>query len=110
MNEPHPRDNIRTERGELPPADGVELLPPEDLEGFRTRWERVQVAFVDQPREAVEQAHDLVDEVVDRLTQTFAEQRDWLEQTWTRGDQVSTEDLRVALQRYRSLFNRLLTR
>jgi hypothetical protein len=91
------------------PADEVELLGDRDLEELQSRWERVQIAFVDQPRDAVQQAHDLVDDVVARLTRTFTQQRDDLETTWTRGGDVSTEDLRLALQRYRSFFNRLLS-
>lgn len=112
-------DRMTTRRGETEPAtangtrsvtDGnVELLPASELEGFRSRWDRVQVEFVDRPREAVQSAHDLVDEVVDTLTKSFSAQRADLESTWSRGGDVSTEDLRVALQRYRSLFNRLLS-
>jgi hypothetical protein len=90
-------------------ADEVGLLGDGDLEDLQTRWERVQIAFVDQPRDAVQQAHDLVDDVVVRLTRTFTKQRDDLETTWTRGGDVSTEDLRLALQRYRAFFNRLLS-
>lgn len=101
------------QRGEVAaneaPTNDVELLPGDRLDDFRTRWERVQVAFVDEPRAAVQQAHDLVDEVVDALTKSFAQQRDGLEGTWGRGENVSTEDLRLALQRYRSFFNRLLS-
>ena len=87
----------------------VELLPSDALNDFRTRWDRVQVMFVDEPRDAVQQAHDLVDEVVTRLTESFSKQREGLMGTWTRGEDVSTEDLRVALQRYRSFFDRLLS-
>ena len=109
------QQRMRVERGETQGAqmqqgDGnVELLPRENLDDFRVRWERVQVAFVDEPRTAVQQAHDLVDQLVERLTQSFSRQRDSLEGTWTRGGDVSTEDLRQALQRYRSFFNRLLS-
>lgn len=87
----------------------IELLPSDKLEDFRGRWQRVQVLFVDQPRDAVQQAHDLVDQVVDSLTQSFGKQREGLMGTWSRGDDVSTEDLRLALQRYRSFFDRLLS-
>lgn len=84
------------------------LLPSEDLGGFRTRWEEIQVRFVDEPRGAVQQADALVEELARRLTDSFARERGELESRWDRGDEVSTEDLRVALQRYRSFFDRLL--
>jgi hypothetical protein len=75
---------------------------------FTARWQSVQVIFVDEPRRAVEDADRLVREVMDRLTQVFSAQRDDLEKTWHAGGEASTEDLRVALQRYRSFFERLL--
>jgi hypothetical protein len=68
----------------------------------------VQTAFVDEPRRAVEQADGLVASAMKRLAEVFAEERSKLEQQWDRGDNVSTEDLRIALQRYRSFFHRLL--
>ena len=77
--------------------------------GFRTRWESIQTAFVDSPRQAVEDADGLVAELMQRLAQTFTQERESLEGQWSRGDDVSTEDLRVALQRYRSFFERLLS-
>lgn len=86
----------------------VALLPDSVLGDFRQRWDDVQAGFVDDPKSAVENADRLVEETVQRLTQTFARERANLETTWSRGEQASTEDLRVALQRYRSFFNRLL--
>jgi len=68
-----------------------------------------QTAFVDEPRSAVEQADGLVAAAMKRLAEVFAEERSRLEQQWDRGDNVSTEDLRIALQRYRSFFQRLLS-
>lgn len=87
----------------------VALFDPADGDGLRARWDAIQTGFVDEPRAAVEQADALVSEVTNRVTQLFAQQRTSLEQQWTRGDDVSTEDLRVALKRYRSFFERLLT-
>lgn len=78
-------------------------------EELRGRWTDVQVGFVDEPRRAVEQADALVADVLGRLTDGFAAERQSLEQQWTRGDDVSTEDLRMALRRYRSFFDRLLS-
>jgi hypothetical protein len=91
------------------PRDELEpLLGREDAHGFRSRWETIQTAFVDSPRQAVEDADGLVADLMQRLAQTFTDERQALEAQWSRGDDVSTEDLRVALQRYRSFFERLL--
>ena len=80
-----------------------------ELQSLRTRWKEIQTAFVDEPRKAVEQADGLVASAMKRLAEVFAEERSGLEKQWDRGDNVSTEDLRVALQRYRSFFDRLLS-
>jgi hypothetical protein len=101
----------------IPPAGGTgkaeqqstPLFSPDEAAQFRSRWDGIQVGFVDEPRRAVEQADELVASTVKRLAQIFADERTKLEQQWSRGDQVSTEDLRVALQRYRSFFSRLLS-
>ncbi len=84
------------------------LLPDEEGTAFRERWEEIQTSFVDEPRKSVEAADQLVAEVMQRLAENFARERSDLEQQWDRGEDVSTEDLRVALQRYRSFFVRLL--
>lgn len=89
--------------------DATPLFPGNELEGLRARWKEVQIAFVDEPRKAVEQADGLVASAMKRLAEVFAEERSKLEQQWDRGDNVSTEDLRVALQRYRTFFERLLS-
>jgi hypothetical protein len=75
---------------------------------FRSHWSKVQTGFVDEPRRTVEDADKLVPSVMQRLTEDFANERSGLEKQWDRGDNVSTEDLRVAVQRYRSFFDRLL--
>ncbi|PYL60508.1 MAG: hypothetical protein DMF24_09970 [Verrucomicrobia bacterium] len=85
------------------------LFPENDSANFRNRWTEIQAAFVDEPRRAVEQADALVAEVIKRLASSFADERSKLEGQWGRGDNVSTEDLRVALQRYRAFFDRLLS-
>ncbi len=85
------------------------LFPNNELEELRNRWSSVQTAFVDEPRRAVEQADSLVASAMKRLAEVFAEERSNLEHQWDRGDNVSTEDLRIALQRYRSFFQRLLS-
>ena len=90
-------------------SDAAPLFPNNELEDLRNRWSAVQTAFVDEPRSAVEQADGLVASAMKRLAEVFAEERSRLEQQWDRGDNVSTEDLRIALQRYRSFFQRLLS-
>jgi hypothetical protein len=76
---------------------------------YRDHWEGIQTGFVDEPRRAVENADALVAEVIQQLVQSFADERSRLEAQWSRGDEASTEDLRVALRRYRSFFDRLLS-
>jgi hypothetical protein len=85
------------------------LLPAAESEGFRARWTDVQTGFVDAPRRAVEQADSLVAELMQHLAKTFADERSQLEGQWDRGDDVPTDDLRTAFQRYRSFFERLLS-
>jgi hypothetical protein len=90
-------------------SDGAAVLFPEkESKNFHKRWTDIQTAFVDEPRLAVERADELVAEVIKHLANSFAEERSRLEGQWGRGDNVSTEDLRVALQRYRAFFDRLL--
>jgi hypothetical protein len=84
------------------------LFSDSDINDLRGRWSNVQAGFVDEPRHAVEEADQLVAAVMKRLAEGFANERSTLEKQWDRGDNVSTEDLRVALQRYRSFFDRLL--
>lgn len=85
------------------------LLEDGFTSNLRRRWTDVQAGFVDEPRQAVKQADSLVAEVIKQLAETFAQERTHLEQQWDRGGDVSTEDLRVALRRYRTFFERLLS-
>jgi hypothetical protein len=85
------------------------LLPDQESTTFEAKWRDIQVRFVDEPQGAVREADGLVAEVMQRLAATFAEERSHLESEWERGDDVSTEDLRKALQHYRSFFERLLS-
>ena len=89
--------------------EATPLFPDQELPDLRNRWDSIQAGFVDQPRKAVEEADSLVASAMKRLAELFAEERSKLEAQWDRGDNVSTEDLRVALQRYRSFFHRLLS-
>lgn len=94
-----------TEEGARP----TPLFNPDDAQSLRSHWDEVQAGFVDDPRRAVQDADSLVAEVIKRLADTFAEERSKMEQQWGSGENVSTEDLRMALRRYRSFFDRLLS-
>jgi hypothetical protein len=76
---------------------------------MRAEWDAIQASFVDEPRQAVEQADRLVAAAIRRLAEVFAEEKTRLEGQWDRGGDVSTEDLRQALRRYRSFFGRVLS-
>jgi hypothetical protein len=76
---------------------------------FRSRWARIQTSFVDEPRTAVQQADELVTETINRLEENFASARSRLEEQCAQGDNVSTEDLRVAFKKYRTFFEKLLS-
>jgi hypothetical protein len=96
-----------------PPMDETEgvtepLFPLQAVQDYRARWQSIQVRFVDQPKDSVQQADGLVAEVVRELAEGFSSARAGLESQWDRGEDVSTEDLRQALRRYRSFFERLL--
>jgi hypothetical protein len=89
-------------------SEPMPLFSESEMGEFRSRWSKIQTGFVDEPRRTVEDADKLVAAVTQRLAEGFANERAGLEKQWDRGDNVSTEDLRVALQRYRSFFDRLL--
>jgi len=88
---------------------GASLFSTEAAENLRRQWDAAQTAFVDNPRAAVEGADHLVAETIQTLASSFTQERSRLEEQWARGESVSTEDLRVALQLYRSFFDRLLS-
>ena len=87
----------------------VPLFSAEEAKDFRGRWDAIQVSFVDEPRRVVEQADSLVAAAMKRLAEMFATERARLEGQWDRGGNVSTEDLRLALRRYKFFFGRLLS-
>jgi hypothetical protein len=91
------------------PVQPGPLFPDDELHNFRARWDQIQTSFVDEPRQAVEQADSLVANAVKRIAEQFAAEREQLEKQWDRGESVNTEDLRQALKRYRAFFDRLLT-
>ena len=100
------------ETGAAAGGSGHELTPlfdEDERSDLQTRWQSLQTRFVDDPRTTVEEADQLVADLMQRLAESFADERKSLEAQWSRGDDVSTEDLRVSLQRYRSFFERLLS-
>jgi len=102
-------DSMTTDRDSMTTdGDSQLLFDQQDAMSFRERWEQVQSRFVDDPRAAVADADALVSDVTQSLTNRFADQRSGLEQQWSEGEDVETEDLRQTMQRYRTLFERLL--
>jgi hypothetical protein len=104
-----PERQPRAHRSNMPEPKAAPLFSDDATDELRERWTDVQAGFVDEPKSAVEQADALVAEVLKRLADGFATERQALEQQWSRGDDASTEDLRLALRRYRSFFDRLLS-
>src|ERR671918_1604062 len=99
-------ERTETQRAE---AGFAPLLPNHEVDQFWAEWNAIQAKFVDNPETSVEAADSLVAQVMKRLAEVFSEEREQLESQWRQGEEVSTENLRVALQRYRSFFNRLLS-
>ncbi len=93
---------------ERPTEERQTLFADGERSDLHTRWAELQAAFVDDPRDCVQKADALVSDVVERLTAGFTEARSRLEEQWARGEEVSTENLRIALKRYREFFERLL--
>ena len=91
------------------PAEASPLFPEDQLRELQSKWNDIQTGFVDEPRSAVQHADSLVASTMQQLAEALARERSQLEQQWSRGDSVSTEDLRVAFQRYRSFFRRILS-
>jgi len=108
------REVQRTRRDAEPadaavPSRDTALLAPDIVANLKAKWTDIQAGFVDEPRRAVQQADGLVTEAIQGLAQSFGNERARLEAQWDRGSDVSTEELRLALQRYRAFFSRLLT-
>ncbi len=85
------------------------LFTPDAAGEYRSRWDIVQRGFVDDPRQAVRQGDELVAQVMQNLAETFSRERAALESQMDQPDNASTETLRLALRRYRSFFERLLS-
>jgi hypothetical protein len=111
VHEPEPAADAA--QAEPPSADheastAETLFAGDDVADLRSRWAGVQAAFVDNPKECVQKADHLVSDLVEQLTAGFAQARSRLEEQWSRGQDASTEDLRMALMHYREFFDRLL--
>jgi hypothetical protein len=98
-----------TDDRQTPDERPMPMFGGAEAAGYRTQWDAIQTGFVDEPRKAVQEADALVALVMKRLSDVFADERGSLERQWGKGDEISTEDLRVALRRYRSFFERLLS-
>jgi len=124
LNEPLKRDEDTSREEMMQKADTADvipferaaeqrrtgaLLPKRQVDELQTRWATVQTSFVDEPRKAVEDADKLVASAIKQIEEVFFAERSNLEKQWSRGDEVSTEHLRVALQHYRDFFDRLLS-
>lgn len=104
--------NMPAKNAEFNPSSqqgSTPLFSTDEAGQLRDKWQAVQVGFVDEPRSAVQQADGLVASAIKRHAEIFANERTRLDREWDRGGDVSTEELRVALQRYRSFFDRLLS-
>ena len=118
LNEPHrtgqpapqPEGEVISleERRGGTPAD-QSLLPKRHGDDMREHWKTIQASFVDEPRKAVQEADQLVKSAIQPMEEVFRNQRAQMEQQWSGGKDVSTEDLRLSLQRYRTFFDRLLS-
>jgi hypothetical protein len=108
-----PRADERVSEARAPTNTMNDQLEPlfeeEAARKFRSRWQVIQGKFVDDPRDSVKQADDLVADIIKNVTMSFADRRITLEKQWNSGEDISTEDMRQALKRYRSFFERLLT-
>ena len=108
-------DNVTVREPEMARDDSGDggatapLFGGDQASNYRSRWQEIQTGFVDEPRAAVQEADALVAEVMRQLARTFADERRGLEGQWAEGEQISTEYLRIALRRYRSFFDRLLS-
>ena len=108
VEEPISAAELAAKPGAISEAAGP-LLPPEFVLDLRKRWDAIQTGFVDEPRAAVGHADELVASAIKRLAESFAEARSKLEVQWARGDEINTEDLRVALRKYRTFFQKLIS-
>jgi hypothetical protein len=116
------RDEARKPEGEVVPfeqrtaatqetsmQEKSSIFPKNEADQFRSRWNAIQATFVDEPRNAIEEADKLVASAIQRMNQVYSEERAKMEGAWKRGEHVSTEDLRITLQHYRAFFGRVMS-
>jgi len=115
LNEPRKTDpnegeiiSLQERRSSMPQVENA-LMPKRQTEDMREHWKAIQASFVDEPRKAVQEADQLVKSAIQQIEEGFRNQRGQMEQQWSGGKDVSTEDLRLSLQRYRTFFDRLLS-
>lgn len=106
--ERHVDNGIAEQAATAEPGPSTTFFDAEEISTVRSHWRDLQAHFVDEPRSAVQNADTLVADLMQRLAQMFAAERDQLESHWAKQADASTEDLRQGLQRYRSFFERLL--
>ena len=107
--------------GEAPSESGVAraaLAQPGQLEPTQAayvpanqafeQWKSIQGKFVDDPRGSVQEARALLDDLIQRIVQSLTEHKESLDRQWSSEPNASTEQLRLCLQHYRTLFTRLL--
>jgi hypothetical protein len=104
-----PESKAEPQRAERTEGDRAGLFESDRAKELQRRWADVQARFVDDPKAAVKSADGLVDEVIRDLSALFSDERSKLEAQWDSNADVSTEDLRVAIRRYRAFFERLLS-
>jgi hypothetical protein len=106
----HPDTPMRQPEAGQPRAEPLAALFQGPMaDEFRHRWDAIQIGFVDDPRAAVRNADELVAQVMRSLAETFSNQRSRIEAAMGEGEKADTEAMRIALQRYRSFFQRLLS-
>ncbi|MFI5688257.1 hypothetical protein [Streptomyces sp. NPDC051636] len=90
------------------------LVPHEESDKLGLRLQQAVSGFVDGPRDAVEEADRVVEEIAARFTEAVTQRRRTLRMSWQAGDEgkresaTDTEQLRLALRDYRELAERLL--
>lgn len=99
----------RFTRDEAVTEGSVAVMDSDEVQDLRDRWIAIQAAFIDEPRRSVTEADRLVGDVTERITRSFEDERARLEEIWESGEDITTEDLRLTLQRYRAFFDRLLS-
>jgi hypothetical protein len=102
-------DTSPTATVEQAESEHIALFDKETTDQFRSRWQQIQSKFMGHPQASIQQADELVEDVIQSITRNFADRRGALEQRWNAGEQYSDEDLHTVLQQYRSFFDRLLT-